>query len=80
MQQEVTRTITVQASSNNGGGPGGGNGGSSGGNTGGSTPSVPTTPTVPTTPSTPETGPDSSTEVKVEVEANQPVQTEIKTW
>nr|WP_154896160.1 S-layer homology domain-containing protein [Paenibacillus xylanexedens] len=75
---EVTRTITVQASSNNGGGSGGGNGGSSGGNSGGSTPSIPTTPTVPTTPSTPETGSDSSTEVKVEVEANQPVQTGIK--
>lgn len=75
---EVTRTITVQTSSNNGGGSGGGNGGSSGGNSGGSTPSVPTTPTVPTTPSTPDTGSDSSTEVKVELEANQPVQTGIK--
>lgn len=72
--QEVIRTVIVQARSGNGGG----NGGNSGGNSGGSTPSVPTTPTVPATPTNPDTGSDSSTEVKVEVEANQPVQTGLK--
>ncbi|WP_339256808.1 S-layer homology domain-containing protein [Paenibacillus sp. FSL R5-0713] len=77
--QEVIRTVTVQArSGNSGGGSGGGNGGNSGGNSGGSTPSVPTTPIVPTSPTNPETGSDSSTEVKVEVEANQPVQAGLK--
>ncbi|MFS0858508.1 S-layer homology domain-containing protein [Paenibacillus taichungensis] len=76
--QEVTRTVTVQARSGNGGEGSGSDGGNAGGNSGGSTPSVPTTPTVPITPTNPDTGSDSSTEVKVDVDANQPVQTGLK--